>query len=817
LAIARVRGDSAGDLAIAATEPISCRRVTTYSEESRGREWIRDVVKYGQFQGRIEDRRLIAGGGRYVADLVLPGMVHAVLLRSPHAHAAIRTVDASAARSAPGVLAVLTATELAADGVPDLPCDVNLVRPDGSKAFPARRPLLARDRVRFVGEGVALIIAETAAQAHDAAEAIDIDYEALPAVADMTAAKAAEALVWSEVADNAAFYWTKGDFGAAENAMKQAAQVASLASHVTRVNANSLEPRGAMGMIDEEGRYVLYASHQHPHQMKNALAPMLNVPPASVRVVAGDVGGSFGMKSGIYPEDVLVLWAAKRLGRPVRWIADRREGFLTDDHGRDVRFDASLSFDKDGRMLALQVHFEVNIGCYLSGRSLSLLNNIGGIAGVYRIPIIAADVVGLFTNSQTTAAYRGAGRPEATYTIERLIDLAAADMGIDPIELRRRNLVPASAIPYDTGFVFTYDSGDFAATMNRAVEIGDVAGFAARKKEAERRGKLLGLGVANPIEPAGGPYTKPGKDNTWLKVGSDGTVTFRAGTMSTGQGHETTFSQMISDQLGVPVSQIRYRFGDTDDLPAGRGNGGSSGLCVGGAALLGVTQKVIETGRASAAELLQSSPEQVSFAKGRFLIEGTGRSVGLSEVATHVELSKDGGLAESAEFQPPAVTFPNGSHVCEVEIDPDTGTLKITRYTVVEDIGTVINPTLVEGQMHGGIAQGLGQVLGERMVYDETGQLLTASFMDYQMPRADHMPRITIETRSVPTAVNPVGAKGVGEAGTVGAMAAAMNAICNALADRGVKHLEMPATPDRVWQALEDAKRSNAKARASLR
>jgi carbon-monoxide dehydrogenase large subunit len=770
------------------------------------------MVAYGSFQGRIEDARLVTGRGRYVADLVLPGMAHAVLVRSPHAHADVRSIETVTARAAPGVLGVFTAADLAADGIPDLPLGVGLPRPDGSQAPEARRPVLARDRVRFVGEGVALVVAETAAAAADAAELVEVDYAERPAVTDPAAARTPGAPeLWPGAPDNVGYAWQKGDRVAVEAAMAGAAHVVRLASHVSRVNANSLEPRGALGYVDDAGRLVVHVSNQHPHQLKGALAPMLGVAPEQVRVIAGDVGGSFGMKSGAYPEDVLVLFAARRLGRPVRWIAERGEGFLTDDHGRDVHVSAALALDAEGRFLALEADYVVNVGCYLSARSMGMINNIGGVVGVYRIPAVAARILGVLTNTQSTAPYRGAGRPEATYTIERLIDLAARRLGLDPFELRRRNLVPADAMPYDTGFVFKYDCGDFAGTMAAAAGRADLAGFAARREAAARRGKLAGLGLANPIEVAGGPYAKPGKDHTRLLVGADGRVTLHAGIMSTGQGHETTFSELVARRLGITAAEVDYRFGDTDDLPGGRGNGGSAGLAVGGGAVSIVTDRIIDTARQGAAEMLQATPEQVTFEAGRFIVtDGSGapvRSVGLFEVAAHLEQTRPRGLAESAEFQPPTATFPNGTHVCEVEIDPETGSIEIVRYTVVEDVGTVLNPTLVEGQLLGGIAQGVGQALGERLVHDgQSGQLLTASFMDYAMPRADLLPPIDITTRGVPTAINPIGAKGVGEAGTVGALAATLNAVCDALAAVGVVHIEMPATPDRVWAAIAEAK-----------
>jgi aerobic carbon-monoxide dehydrogenase large subunit len=598
--------------------------------------------------------------------------------------------------------------------------------------------------------------------------------------------------------------WRKGD---ASTAMKGAAHVARLTSHVSRVAALTMEPRGALGLVDDTGRYVIHASNQSPHILRSALAGLLKVPADKVRVIAKDVGGSFGMKSGAYPEDMLVLYAARKLGRPVRWISERRESFLSDDHGRDITFDGELALDKDGRFLGLKVDFTVNVGSYLSGRSLFMLNNIGGIAGVYVLPAIEASVTGVFTNTMTNAPYRGAGRPEATYVIERLIDIAARELGLDPFELRRRNLIPPSAMPYDTGFVFKYDCGEFEGIMTEAARVADRAGFTARREESRKNGKLRGLGIANPIEVAAGPYTKPRKDMTRLKINADGTATLYAGSMSTGQGIETTLTDLVARELGLPREAIRYEAGDTDDLPDGRGNGGSGAIPVGGAATKIVAGKVVATGKVLAAQMLEAKPEDVDFSEGRFPLRGTNRAVTLAEVARHAEAKSPNGLVESAEFLPSAVTYPNGCHMCEVEIDPETGVVEVMQYAVVEDIGTVLNETLARGQIQGGVAMGIGQALGERIVYDEgSGQLVSGSFMDYQMPRADDIPMVQLETRPVPTAVNPLGAKGVGEAGNVGSLVATINAICDALAPLGIDHIEMPATPPRVWSAIAAAR-----------
>ena len=766
------------------------------------------MIQWGEFQGRIEDNRLVTGRGLYVADIAPERTAHAVVVRAQVASARISSIDTVAALASPGVLAVYTSKDLAADGLPDFPCGVELKRPNGEKAHQARRPILVRDRIRAVGEPVAFVVAETLNAAATAAELVVVKTQDIPAVATVAAARASAAPpIWEEAPDNIAFVWKKGDAG---DGITRASYVARLSSHVSRVAALPLEPRGALGSVDEAGRLVLHASNQSPHILKSALTNLLKVPAEQIRVVAKDVGGSFGMKSGAYPEDVLVLYAARKLGRAVRWISERRESFLADDHGRDITIEAELGVDGDGRFQALKVDLTVNVGCYLSGRSLFILNNIGGIVGVYRIPNIEAAVTGVFTNTMTNAPYRGAGRPEATYIIERLIDIAACDLGLDPFELRMRNLVPPTAMPYDTGFLFKYDCGEFEGNMIGVARLADRAGLAPRKQESTRRGKLRGLGIANPIEVAAGPFTRPRKDLTKLKIHPDGTATLYAGSMSTGQGIETALTDLIARELFLPRNAIRYKAGDTDDLPEGRGNGGSGAIAVGGTATKRAVEMVITTGRALAAEMLEAKPDDIGFADGRFPLKGTNHSVGLADVARFAETKDPAGLSETAEFMPPAVTFPNGCHMVEVEVDPETGVVEIVRYSIVEDIGNVLNAKLAHGQIHGGVAMGVGQALGETITYDaESGQLISGSFMDYQMPRAEDIPLVRLETRAVPTGVNPLGVKGVGEAGTVGSLVATINAICDALSPLGIRHIEMPATPARIWAAIQDAKRAN--------
>jgi len=762
-------------------------------------------MRYAKFQGRIEDARFVTGRGAYVDDLTLDGMVHGVLARAPMPGEII-SVDVSAARAVPGVLGVWTAADLAAEGGPaHLPCGVALPGSDGETAFQAARPVLALGRARFTGEGVAFVVAETRAAAREAADLVEIDLDGIETVVEARDACAGGApAVWDQVPDNIAFVWGRGEMAAAEAAVAAAPRRVTLDSHISRVLAHSMEPRGCIGEV-VEGRLVLHASNQSPHGLKGVLAKVFGVEAAEVRVIAPDVGGAFGMKAGAYVEDVLCLHAARRLGRPVKWIAERSEGFLSDDHARDMTVRAVLGFDDAGNLLGLTAHFDVNVGAYLSGRAAGGLGNLGGISGVYRIGPTAATAQGVFTHTHTTGPYRGAGRPEATYVIERLVDMAAAALGVDPFELRRRNLIPAEAMPYHTGFMFEYDCGEFAENMKQAAELSEKDEFSARKVASAANGRLRGIGYANPIEVAGGPFVKPGTDHARVTVNADGTALIHAGCMSTGQGLQTMFCELVADGLGIAREDIGFAQGDTDDLPGGRGSGGSAATPTGGSSVTLAVRAVIDKGAEIASEMLEAAVADIAFDAGEFggafRVAGTDRSVSLTKVAAE-SAGRGEALAGQSEFTPSAVTFPNGCHVCEVEIDPETGSVEVCRYTVVEDVGRVMNLTMLTGQMHGGIAQGAGQSLIERMVHDRDGQPLSGSFMDYAMPRADMMPEIRFQTREVRTAVNPVGAKGVGEAGTVGSMVCVINAVCDAL---GVAHFEMPATPDRVWAVLREA------------
>ena len=762
---------------------------------------------------RREDVRLLTGRGRYAADQHPPGMLQAVLVRSPHAHASIGDIDVAAALAMPGVVAVFTAADLT--DVSPIPGGIGFPRPDGGPAPKTDRPLLASDRVRFVGEPVAVVLAETMDAGKDAAEAVMVDYSELPLVTDPIAAMETGAPpVWDNVPDNIGFLWKRGDAAATDAALRSAAHVARLQFTVSRVTANSMEPRGAWAELGADGRMEVHAAHQSPYNLRNGMANgNFGIKPTEIRVLADDVGGSFGMKSGVQPEYALVAWAARKISRPVRWISDRTEGFLADEQAREMRITAELALDAAGKFTALKLRWDVNLGAYVTGRSGWPVGNIGGTAGVYHIPTMYAESCGILTNTVPTAAYRGAGRPEATYTIERLIDIAARELGTSPYELRRRNLIPPDAMPYKTALTFTYDCGEFEGNMQKAAELSELDSFAARRAEAESRGKLRGIGLCNCIEVAGGPFLRPAKDQSTLRLAEDGTLILRTGSMSVGQGLETAFCQLVAERFGVPIDQVQYEQGDTDLLSGGKGNGGSGALCIGGSAVTLAVDAVIEKAKRIASELLEAAEVDVTFEGGRFTIAGTDRSVDLATVAraaydpAHIAPGEEGGLVESGEFTPTAVTFPNGTHICEVEIDPDTGVTEIVRYSAVEELGYVLNPLLVAGQTHGGVAQGVGQALGEQIVHDpQSGQMLTASFMDYQMPRADDLPDIRMATREVPTKVNPLGAKGVGEAGTVGAMAAAMNAVNDALAPLGIRHFDMPATPNRVWHAIAAAR-----------
>ena len=768
----------------------------------------------GQSVKRFEDIRLLQGKGRFHGDVNLADQVYAVLVRSPHAHARIVSVDATAALRAAGVLAVFTGADVARDGLGTMKMTLKRARPDGSPMFAPPHRGLAPDRARHVGDPVALVVAETHAQAEDAADLVRVDYDPLPSVTDTaTASEPGSAAVWDECPDNVSNLHQAGDKAATAAAFAKAAHVVRRRYVITRVHAQYMEPRGTLGVYDPgEDRYTLYADVQYPHRVRNALASnIFKIPEHQIRVIAGDVGGAFGTKGWQYVEQRLVLWAARKLGRPVKWLCERREAIPADEHARDNVSDAELALDGQGRFLGLRVSTFANVGAYVSSdrNLLATFSNIATLVGVYAFPAAHVAVHSVLTNTNPTAPYRGAGRPEATYVIERLIDDAARELGMDRLALRRANLIPAAAMPYRTALGVTYDCGEFERCMDAALQLGDVGGFAARREASRARGRLRGLAVVNAIEQAAGPQPEFAE----IRFSPSGSATVFMGTKNQGQGHETTFKQILHERLGLEPSEVRYIDGDTDRVAFGMGTMGSRSTVIGGTALWTAADKVIAKGRKIAARLLEAAEADIGFADGKFSVVGTDRALSLKEVAraafqpAQLPPGLEPGLYETGTFAPKQPTWPNGCHVCEVEVDPDTGAVALDRYVIADDVGTVINPVTLKGQIHGGVAQGVGQALMEQVVYDaESGQLLTASFMDYALPRADTLPDMLITSNPVPTKLNPLGAKGAGEAGTVGALPAVINAVLDALAPLGVRELDMPATSERVWRAIQAAR-----------
>jgi aerobic carbon-monoxide dehydrogenase large subunit len=759
----------------------------------------------GQSVSRFEDPRLLKGGGRYVGDMVLPGMVFGYVLRSPHAHARIRSIDTAKAKAAPGVLAVLTGADWRASGWGDLPVPGGLKRRDGS-VFQPPYPALVADRVRWVGDYVAFVVAETYLQALDAAELIAVDYEPLPAVVSTAEASAAGApRVWDGCPDNIGFVQLFGEKAAADAAFAKADHVVKHRLVINRVTAASMEPRGCLGDYNAaEGRYTIYTTLQRVHPFRAELSLILNVPESNIRVVAGDIGGSFGMKSAVYNEVALVLLASKVVGRPVKWVSTRSESFLCDAQARDNVTEAELALDKNGTFLAMRANVVASIGAYLQTGMPAFTGNIGTLAGVYRIPAMHADVTAVFTHTNPVRPYRGNGRPEAAYVIERLVDLAADDLSIDPAELRRKNYIPPDAMPFKTALTFTYDSGEFEKSMDMALELADFRSFERRRTEARKRGKLRGIGLSNTIERA----AAGGFEAAEIRFDKSGAATLLAGSVTQGQGHETIFKQIMCDRLGVDPDEVHYIQGDTDQVFVGEGTGGSRSATLGGSAVDIAAQRITTKGKAIAAHLLKLDAADVNFADGVFSSPKTNRTLTIKEVAkeamepTRLPKDMDVGLIATATYVAPVQNFPNGCHICELEIDEDTGEVEIVRYSVVDDVGTVINPLLLKGQIVGGVAQGVGQILMEDIQFDGDGQILTGSFMDYAMPRATDISAVEVKSNPVPTRTNPLGVKGAGEAGCVGAMPAVANALVDALSHLGIRHIEMPATPERLWRAI---------------
>jgi carbon-monoxide dehydrogenase large subunit len=774
---------------------------------------MEEPVRFGISQPvpRTEDPRLLTGGGNYADDFNLDHQCYAVMVRSPHAHASLVSIDVAPALEMPGVLAVLTGEDYAADGMGNIAGPSPHQRRDGSGMFRPPRPALTRDRARYLGEPVAVVIAESNLIARDAAERVEVEYDVLPVVMDTRKANGPDApLIWPEAPANESFLFEKGDAQATERAIAGAAMVVRQQFVISRLTTNALEPRAALGQYHRgEQRYTIYTGSQRPYAWRTNLTKnLLHVDEHQLRLVTGDVGGSFGMKGSIHPEIPLVAWASKRVGRPVKWTCERTEGFVADDHARDNVSDVELALDEAGRFLALRVKTNASLGAYVAFMGHAPpTGNIGTLAGQYRTPAMHVQVNGVFTNNNPVSPYRGAGRPEAAYIMERMVHLAAAELDMDPVALRRLNLIGSSEMPFKTGLTFTYDCGEFEPLMDRCLADADHAGFEARREAAAARGKLRGIGVSSTIELAAGPQPETAE----LRFDASGTLTVLVGTTPHGQGHETIYKQLVCEQFGIAPNRVRVVEGDTDKVSFGTGTGGSRSAALGGSAVMAAVDKVVEKGRHIAAEMLEAAVADINFVQANFEVVGTDRRVSFSDVAVaafNPAKLPDGiepGLYEIATFNPKQANFPNGCQVCEVEIDPETGVVEMLRHTTVGDVGVEINPLLVRGQMHGGIVQGLGQAVLEQMVYDDEGQLLSGSFMDYAMPRASDVCDLVVGSRPVPTKTNPLGVKGAGESGTVGALACVMNAINDALRPVGVRHLEMPATPERVWEAIRKA------------
>src|SRR5579883_804547 len=765
---------------------------------------------------RIEDSRFTTGRGRYVDDIKIEDAAVGYFVRSPYAHADILGIDVEAAKQAPGVLAVFTGAELETAGIGHIGSNFPagaLANRDGSNRFDGDRALLALDRVRFVGEPVVFIVARSVNQAKDAAELVSVDYRELPAVASLEEALADGApSIWEQAKDNVGLDWEMGDRAGVDAAFARAAHMTRIDLINNRIVVNSMEPRGAIGRFDKaSGRYELHAGTQGSHPLRDTLArKIFKVPSEKIRVITPDVGGGFGMKMSLYPEYPLVLFAAERLGVPVKWISERTEAFQSDTHGRDLSSHAELAFDAEGRILALKIDTDFNLGAYATGWGPGIQTMIPMfvVGGVYKIPAIYNHVRGVFTNTVTVEAYRGAGRPEVAYIIERLMDLAARELGLGHDEIRLKNFIQPGEMPYTTAAGAVIDSGDFPRNLADCMRNARWAAFPERRAEAQRRGKIRGIGMAYYMEKTVGAASAVA-----ISFSADGKVKIGVGTLSHGQGHETTFATIIADKLGVPLDRIELVQGDTDTAPNGGGTGGSRSLWNSGNGILNACATVIGKGSAVAAELLKADAADVTFDEGAFRVRGTNRFLPLLDVAAAardpsklspaLQAKLANGLDSEGTHGDDRQTFPNGCHICEVEIDPETGRVAIVGYNVVDDFGYVLNPMIVRGQVHGGVAQGIGQALLENCVYEAgSGQLLSGSFMDYCMPRADDLPNYGFAYNEILCTTNPLGIKGCGEAGTIGAAPAVMNALLDALWDRGVRHVDMPMTPLRLWEIL---------------
>ncbi len=766
-----------------------------------------NLMKFGVGQPvpRQEDPTLLRGQGRYSDDIKLEGLAYCAMVRSQVAHGLIKGIDISEARTMPGVLGVWTGADLEAAGYGTLKTVLPVPNRDGSPMKTPVRPSLATDKVRFVGDPVAFVVAETPAQARDAAEAVMVDIESLPAVTDARAAAQPGApLVFDDVPGNIGVDFHYGDTAKVDEAFAKAAHVTRLRLISNRIVVCAMEPRSATGHYDAAtDRYTLYAGNQGAFGLKHQMAALLNIKPAQMRILTGNVGGSFGMKGSPYPEYAGLFHASKLLDRPVKWTDDRSGAFLSDQHGRDHDFDAELALDKEGHFLAVRLSGYANLGAYLAnvGAAMGSMGVTRNLAAIYRTPLIEVSTKVVFTHTSSVGAYRGAGRPEANYFMERLIDTAAREMGIDQVEMRRRNHIRPEEMPYKTASGTTYDSGEFTVLLDKALELADVAGFAARKAESTARGKLRGIGIGDYLEVT----APPTKEMGGIRFEPNGDVSIITGTLDYGQGHWSAFAQVLTEKLGVPFHRIKLIQGDSDLLIAGGGTGGSKSIMASGAAIVEASDKVIDKGKQIAGVALEASAADIEFKTGRFTIVGTDRGVGIMELAEKLRggMVLPEGVPDTLDVshvhEAAPSAFPNGTHVAEVEIDPDTGVVEVVKYTMVGDFGTVINPLLVEGQSHGGVVQGIGQAMFEHVVYSEEGQPLTGSFTDYALPRASDTPFFKIDYHSVPAKTNVLGAKGCGEAGCAGSLPSVMNAIVDAL---GGRHINMPATPERVWEAL---------------
>ena len=778
----------------------------------------------GEAVKRKEDYRFLTGSGQYVDDITLAAQSYAVFVRSPHAHARINSIHTDEARQAPGVLAVFTGDDVAADKMNGLPCGWLITSTDGTPMKEPPHPILAQGKARFVGDHVAMVIAETLEQAKNAAELVDVDYDVLSAVVDVRDAPNGEA-IHDSAPDNKCYTWALGDKAQVDATFAKAAHVTQLDLVNNRLIPTAIEPRAAIGSYDRgSDQYVLYVANQNPHVERLLMtAFVMGLPEHKVRVIAPDVGGGFGAKINLYAEDVAVTWAARKLARNVKWTAERSEAFLSDTHGRDHVTRAEMAMDENGKFLALRVHTHANLGAYLGTFSSCVPTILYGtlLAGQYTTPQIYCEVQAWFTNTAPVDAYRGAGRPEATYLLERLVSRCAWEMGLTQDEIRKRNFI--TEFPYQTPVALQYDVGDFHACMNKAQELADVASFEARRQASEAKGLRRGIGYSSYIEACGlAPSNIAGSlgaraglfECGEIRVHPTGSVSVFTGSHSHGQGHETTFAQVVAARLGIDVDAVDIVHGDTGRVPFGMGTYGSRSLAVGGSAIMRALDKIEAKAKKIAAHLMEASDADIEFSNGEFTVKGTDKKVTFAEVALsayvphNYPLDKlEPGLNETAFYDPTNFTYPGGTHICEVEVDPATGQVRIDRFTAVDDFGNIVNPMIVEGQVHGGIAQGVGQALLEHGVYDrETGQLLTGSLMDYAMPRADDLPMITLGQVCTPCTHNPLGAKGCGEAGAIAAPPAVINAVLDALHPLGVKDLDMPATPSRVWEAIQAAR-----------